>query len=73
MEDSGVSVEEELVAVNDVVVAEVQLPAVVRVGGQAADAGLWIPGSQPVRQKVELQECTKHRHVSVRMRNFQIC
>jgi len=45
VEDFRVSVEEEFVAMNDVVVAQVQLPAVVPVGGQLTDPSLWVPGS----------------------------
>ena len=45
VEDFRVPVEEELVALDDVVVTQVQLPAVVCVRRQMADPCLWIPGS----------------------------
>lgn len=55
LEDFRVPVEEELVALDDVVVTQVQLPAVVGVCGQPAYPGLGIPGGQPVGQVVHLQ------------------
>ena len=45
VEDFRVPVKEELVALDDVVVTQVQLPAVVCVCGQPANPRLWIPGS----------------------------
>ena len=44
VEDLRVPVEEELVAVHDVVVTQIQLPAVVFVRGQLPDPCLWILG-----------------------------
>lgn len=44
VEDLRVPVEEELVAVHDVVVTQIQLPAVVLVRGQLPDPCLWILG-----------------------------
>lgn len=45
VEDFRVPVKEELVSLDDVVVAQVQLPAVVCVCGQPANPCLGIPGS----------------------------
>lgn len=45
VEDFRVPVEEELVALDDVVITQVQLPAVVCVRGQLAETCLRIPGS----------------------------
>lgn len=45
VEDFRVSVKEELVALDNVVIAQVQLLAVVCVCGQSADPRLGIPGS----------------------------
>lgn len=44
VENCWVAVKEELVALDDVVIAEVQLPAMVCVCGQATDPSLRIPG-----------------------------
>lgn len=43
VEDLRISIEEEFVALDDVVIAQVQLLAVVRVRSQLPDAGFWIP------------------------------
>lgn len=56
VEDFRVPVEEELVALDDVVITQVQLLAVVCVHGQPANPRLWIPGSEPVGQVVQLEE-----------------
>ena len=45
VEDFRVPVKEELVAVDDIVVTQIQPPAVVWARGQPADPCLWIPGS----------------------------
>lgn len=45
VEDFRVPVKEELVALDDVVITQVQLPAVVAVNGQPSDPCLWIPDS----------------------------
>lgn len=55
MEDFGIPVKEELVALDRVVVAQLQLLAVVGVCGQPADPGLGVPGGEPVGQLVRLQ------------------
>lgn len=44
VENCWVAVKEELVALDDVVITEVQLPAVVCVCGQATNPSLRIPG-----------------------------
>ncbi len=54
VEDFRVPVEEELVVLDDVVIAQGQLPAVVCVHGQPTNPCLWIPGCQPVGQVVQL-------------------
>lgn len=55
MEDFGISVEEELVALDDEVIAQLQLLAVVGVRGQTADPGLGVPGGESVGQLVRLR------------------
>lgn len=55
MEDFGIPVKEELVALDHVVVAQLQLLAVVGVCGQPADPGLGVPGGEPVGQLVRLR------------------
>lgn len=55
VEDFRVPVKEELVTLDNVVIAQIQLLAVVCVCGQSADPRLGIPGSQPVGQVVDLQ------------------
>lgn len=63
VEDLGIPVEEELVALDDVVVAQLQLLAVVGVRGQPADPGLGVPGGEPVGQQVRLQRSTDEPQV----------
>lgn len=64
MEDFGVPVKEELVALDHVVVAQLQLLAVVGACGQPAHPGLGVPGGQPVGQLVRLQRSTGETEVS---------
>lgn len=45
VEDLWVSVEEELIVLDNVVVTKVQFLVVVRVRGQPTDSGLWIASS----------------------------
>lgn len=61
MEDFRIPVEEELVALDDVVIAQLQLLAVVAVSDQPADPGLGVPGGESVGQLVRLQVSRDHR------------